>query len=353
MAAGFISRAAMPDTTAPNGSANTERGRKTSDRPTALSTTRGCLMSGFGRFATAACAAIAVLAGSGTVAHAQSLPVPYGNSEMIRVAVSGWDGPVPGANDYSCHPSADHPAPVVLTGSTFLSAAVNWTSLAPYLSNLGFCVFTVDYGRTVYRIPPGLNGMDPIPDSAVEVRDVVDRVLAATGAARVDLVGHSQGGLVDRYYLNVLGGADKVGKMVLMSSPYASTGLPVDVTALARNIIPESLFQAILNNGRIPPLYLNFADPWAWEKIQPLQPAIEYTQITDLTDEIGLLGGMHAPAGASNAVTRYINDACPIDLSQHFAQPYSPAAVAMVANALDPAHALTPPCTLVPLYALG
>jgi len=52
---------------------------------------------------------------------------------------------VPGANDWSCHPSAAHPDPVVLVTSTFLSDAVNWTSLAPYLYNHGYCVYTFNY----------------------------------------------------------------------------------------------------------------------------------------------------------------------------------------------------------------
>ncbi|ASF09480.1 esterase/lipase family protein [Nocardia brasiliensis] len=76
------------------------------------------------------------------------------------------------------------PEPVVLTTSTFLSAAVNWTALAPYLHNRGFCVYTVDYGRRMYSNPPGLNGFDPIPMSAREVSTVVDKVLEATGAAK-------------------------------------------------------------------------------------------------------------------------------------------------------------------------
>ena len=50
-----------------------------------------------------------------------------------------------GANDWSCHPSAAHPDPVVLFTSTFLSDAVNWTSLAPYLYNHGYCVYTFNY----------------------------------------------------------------------------------------------------------------------------------------------------------------------------------------------------------------
>ena len=92
----------------------------------------------------------------------------------------------------------------MLVTSTFLSDAMNWTSLAPYLYNHGYCVYTFNYGRTPY-VAPGLNGLGSIPESAQETADFVAQVRAATGAAKVDLVGHSQGGIVAHYFIQQLG----------------------------------------------------------------------------------------------------------------------------------------------------
>ncbi|WP_280265734.1 esterase/lipase family protein [Nocardia wallacei] len=269
---------------------------------------------------------------------------------MVDQAVTAWDGPVAGANDYGCRPGGEHSKPVVLVTSTFLSDAVSWTTLAPYLHNLGYCVFTFNYGREIYDVPPGLNGMDPMALSARTVAATVDRVLAATGADSVDLVGHSQGGMVARYYVNALGGAGRVDRMVLLSSPYRLTGPPVDVTALARDSIPAPVYDAMLYNGVVPPVALfgaNVTDPWAWELVEPLQPEIEYVQITNSVDAFALLGGMPAPAGATNAATRYIDRVCPTDHSEHFSQQYSPTAVAMIATALDPERPVSGLCTAI------
>lgn len=54
----------------------------------------------------------------------------------------------------------------------------------------GYCVFSLDYGQ----LPgvPLFNALGPIDKSAEQLQVFVDKVLAATGAAKADLVGHSQ-----------------------------------------------------------------------------------------------------------------------------------------------------------------
>src|SRR5918998_3698884 len=128
----------------------------------------------------------------------------------------------PGANDWTCKPSAAHPYPVVLVHGTFGDMTVSWNLISPRLKRDGYCVFALDYGH---------RGTDPIEGSAAQVSDFVDRVLAATGARRVSLVGHSQGGMMPRYYLKFLGGAAKVDDLIGLAPSNHGTANPLAAPA--------------------------------------------------------------------------------------------------------------------------
>jgi triacylglycerol lipase len=51
----------------------------------------------------------------------------------------------------------------------------------------------------------------------------VEHVQAMTGAAQVDVIGHSMGGVVARYYVAMLGGDGPVANLVTLGSPHAGT----------------------------------------------------------------------------------------------------------------------------------
>src|SRR5690606_24799286 len=62
-----------------------------------------------------------------------------------------------------------------------------------------------------------LQGLRAIPESAAELAEVVDDILATTGAERIDLVGHSQGGLMPRWYIRFLGGDATVDQLIALA----------------------------------------------------------------------------------------------------------------------------------------
>ena len=59
--------------------------------------------------------------------------------------------------------------------------------------------------------------------TAAEIRTKVDGILAATGAAKVDIVTHSMGGLSSRWYVKFLGGDLKVDEWVSLGGPNHGT----------------------------------------------------------------------------------------------------------------------------------
>ncbi|EXG82627.1 esterase/lipase family protein [Cryptosporangium arvum] len=132
---------------------------------------------------------------------------------------------VAGANDWSCRPSAAHPEPVVLVHATFVNQGANWVALAPTLANAGYCVYAFNYGMNPVLSAGRVGGLTDIAGSARVMRAFVDRVLRATGAAKVDVVGHSQGGLMPHYYLERLGGAPKVRTFVALAPSNHGTDL--------------------------------------------------------------------------------------------------------------------------------
>lgn len=128
-----------------------------------------------------------------------------------------------GANDFTCKPNADKPNPVVLVHGLGATASENWYFLAPHLAQQGYCVYAKTYGMDPRF--PSRGGIKPMEQSAAELAAFVDEVLAATGADKVDLVGHSEGAIMPRWYLKFLGGTAKVDHFVGWAGPNHGTNI--------------------------------------------------------------------------------------------------------------------------------
>jgi triacylglycerol esterase/lipase EstA (alpha/beta hydrolase family) len=84
----------------------------------------------------------------------------------------------------------------------------------------GYCVYAFNYGATLASlevwpfIGPRIDALGHIEKSAEELSSFVNNVLSKTKASKVDLVGHSQGGMMPNYYIKDLGGATKVNELI-------------------------------------------------------------------------------------------------------------------------------------------
>jgi triacylglycerol esterase/lipase EstA (alpha/beta hydrolase family) len=157
------------------------------------------------------------------LAAAVSAPAPA-RADEIGSPDHAWLLPEPkttGLNDRSCRPTAQHPRPVVLVHGLGATASENWRLFAPYLHARGYCVFALTYGQV--PMWPSRGGLTAMETSAAQLAEFVDDVLAATGAKQVDLVGHSEGGIMPRWYLKFDDGAAQVAHFVAWAPPNHGT----------------------------------------------------------------------------------------------------------------------------------
>ncbi|MER7398588.1 alpha/beta fold hydrolase [Streptomyces sp. NPDC000151] len=237
----------------------------------------------------------------------------------------------PGIDDWSARPDEDHPRPVVLVHGTFGNAETYWLTVAPVLAAAGYSVFRLDYGADP-RVPL-VHGIASMEESAAELAAYVDRVLESTGAEKVDIIGHSQGGMLPRYYLKYLGGAAKVHHLIgLAPNNHGTTGngiaalmkqypATIELTNLAVPACTEqhkgSPFMNKLNDG---------ADT---------VDGVRYTVIATKYDEV-VTPYTSCWLKGPNVRNVLLQDLCVADLSEHNAIVYSPYAMREVLRALGP-----------------
>jgi len=68
-------------------------------------------------------------------------------------------------------------------------------------------------------------GLGDIRTNSARLASTVAAVKARTGATKVDIVSHSMGGLVSRYYVKNLGGAANVDSLIMLGTPNYGTNL--------------------------------------------------------------------------------------------------------------------------------
>ncbi len=282
----------------------------------------------------------------------EPLPVPYTFLPNAALAGLQIDVDAPGTNDWTCKPSAAHPEPVILTHGLMGNKGTNWQTYGPLLHNNGYCVFALTYGTTdkaPARFRNVFGGLTKIESSAEELKAFVARVLASTGATKVDIVGHSEGTVMPNYYAKFLGGGPFIddyvsiaplwhgtnlagfGTLSTLGAPYGLTPAIFKVLepyfAAGRQLLKGSEFMTKMRSGGTPAV-----------------PGITYTNIVTKYDELVIPYRSGIEPGMTNIV---VQKGCQLDLAEHFAIIADPIAAQHVLNALDPSTAKKPRCQVV------
>ncbi|HEX9336341.1 MAG TPA: alpha/beta fold hydrolase [Pseudonocardiaceae bacterium] len=284
-----------------------------------------------------------------TLARATLAVLTSGTLLLTAPAGASATTPSSGFNDSSCRPSSAHPDPVLLLHGLGGNGPGNFAFLGPAIAAAGYCVFAPTYGEEAPPIPVG--GLVPIAQSAQEIAGDVDQIRASTGAARIDLVGHSEGAFQSLYGPKVLGYAGKIDRVVALAPPTHGTtfanlvsvadllGIRPEVDqilngfgcAACDELITGGSAVATLTNGPI------------------AQPGVSYTVIASTGDEL-VTPHETSFVRESGVHNEFVQDTCPFDPVGHIGLAFDTDVAQMVINALDPAHAAPVMCSVGPPF---
>lgn len=294
-------------------------------------------------------AAIAIAALTLTPASAAGTPanltysVDYSFSNGFIAGFLYPNSPPAGADDWSCRPGGEHPYPVVLVHGTFENMNDNWGGASPLLADNGYCVFAFNYGGSSSN--SDIQGTGEIAAAAQQLASFIGQVLSATGASKVDLVGHSQGGMMPRYYIDFLGGSSTVDKLVALAP--SNNGTTLDgITQFAKQLgileptnsflgsVCESCVEQEVGSSFLAKLNAG----------SETVPSVGYTVIESKADEVVTPYTNAFLPAAPNVSNILVQNQCLIDGSDHLEIAYDPIALTDVLNALDPAQPRPIPC---------
>ncbi|KAJ7233018.1 alpha/beta-hydrolase [Mycena rebaudengoi] len=96
-------------------------------------------------------------------------------------------------NDFDCKSDKN---PVVMLHGLSANREVDLNMLQQDMNKLGWCTYSVTYGA--HTLLPFVGGLNPMRDTAKDVAAFIKEVNAKTGK-KVDIVGHSEGGVMAIY----------------------------------------------------------------------------------------------------------------------------------------------------------
>jgi triacylglycerol lipase len=142
-------------------------------------------------------------------------------------------------------------APPVLIIHGFLGTRGSMYLLERRLVEDGFVCVSFNLGT--------LNVRD-IRRSAFLIHRKIERILAQTPSQKIDIIGHSMGGLIGLYYVKKLGGHARVRKLIMLGTPLRGTWsalagvLTLGLWSTSSwQLLPRSRFLDELAQGPIPP----------------------------------------------------------------------------------------------------
>jgi triacylglycerol lipase len=150
------------------------------------------------------------------------------------------------------HPDPSRRNPILLVHG-LMDTSRDMRKMSDYLRDAGWQVVDIDLDANT--------GDTRLEILARQVADLVERTFAPH--QQIDLLGFSMGGLVTRYYVQRLGGIDRVGRYITISTPHHGTiAANFSTRTGCRQMRPDSDFMTDLNRDVDRLNQLSFTSIW-------------------------------------------------------------------------------------------
>jgi triacylglycerol esterase/lipase EstA (alpha/beta hydrolase family) len=99
-------------------------------------------------------------------------------------------------NDFKCKSTA-HSNPVILIHALSANPSIDLNLIQRDMQDQGYCTYATTYGA--HTLAPWIGGLKDMRESSQTLAGFILEVVQKTGAPKVDLVGHSEGGVMSLY----------------------------------------------------------------------------------------------------------------------------------------------------------
>ena len=159
----------------------------------------------------------------------------------------------------------------------------------------------------------------------------VRKVQAWTGAPKVDLVGHSQGGAINLIYLKDHDGWKNTRRVIGLAAANNSPKFWANLVSM----IPG----ASTISGALIPAGNQLLDPATYARLTPrTYPQVQYSNLVSRFDELAIPSTVAFLPPGPNVRNLLVQQICPNSVVGHVGMIADPSVTQMLLNELDPAH---------------
>ncbi|EGX88514.1 alpha/beta hydrolase fold-1 [Cordyceps militaris CM01] len=245
-------------------------------------------------------------------------------------------------NDFTCKSDKN---PVIVLHGLFANRNLDLNFFEAWARPQGYCTYGLTYGA--HPAFPSVGGVQRVAESSQQIVALINEVLQKSGAKKVDLVGHSEGGLQALYVAKVRKMSAKIDKIVAIAPPSHGTEFSRLINIANLLLIRTEVDKVLTTVGC--PACLDVADGDAIKALNDgpiVQPGNKVTIIATKYDTIvtpAVTASFINEPGVYNVLTQNV---CPLDFAGHINLALDANMFQLTLNALQDKNGKSFICTL-------